>query len=979
MFKLKLGYLLVFLCFNYLLSSQILEFEEYTTKDGLLSDEVYNLHQDTKGYLWLFTNYGAMKYNGKEFSSVLKNLPFQESFIYCIYENEKGQKWVANSNAKIYEIVNDSAFLVKGTESISKELKESACPIFQIYADDSLNIYVTTKHYSYKFCKSTNYKAINLSYTVPHDSLLTHAIELEKSILTVTNHIRYGDSWWADKADSISFIHTLQYKTQGIYKIKCGYLDAPRYFKRFGDNIYGSTYHKIFRIYKNKFINEIPINSFILSFTKDENNHLWIGTYNNGLYELDENDSIINHYLKNKTVNCVIADSQNGLWVSTEGSGLLHCKNLNELHFDEVLGNQISFIKTINDKFFISTINGEVLMLENNRLTEIISKGQISEVPHDIVPFNDKYLITFSNSIRVYDPNKKTISKPIFHPRRIIYGYKLLTLNKDSFVCIERKGITFFSGEKFLKLINTNCKTYWCEKRNQILYVATEKGVYQLINDRFYQPDYLLPTKNSIVTKIRKDDLGNYWFCSKGSGLFKLTNNDKLIKYSTLNELPSNIINDISFVPGKGILLSTNNGLFYCPGKSSGNDLKKWNKIYAEEVKGTVLFNEKLYLNTKNGLVIINKKNLEQEESLHFNLASVLVNGNPIPEKSLFQLDYKENNLEFNFDVILFSSNAPDIKYSLQGTKSYFGSTKNQQITFQNLLPGNYTLFAYPDLKNSNKKILEIPFTIVPAFWQTVWFKVLFFLIVVFAIVFVVWLYFRYRKIKEDKKNSINKLITEYKLVALKAQINPHFMSNCLTAIQHLIISNKVDAANQYLAKFSLLVRQVLNFSTKPFVSLQEEIEITKLNIELEQLRFENKFVFELELEDKHHLRSIFIPPLILQPIIENAIWHGLLPLKKLRKGKLLLIINMKDDLLYIIIEDNGVGRKSNNNSISNLRESKGISITKQRIENLNSFYQTTKADLKYEDLVDAYQNPLGTRVSIILPINLIPDENENN
>lgn len=969
------------MCLNYLLSSQTFQFEQFTTKDGLLSDEVYNLHQDNKGYLWLFTNYGAMKYNGKEFMPVLKNLPFHESFIYCIYENEKGQKWVANSNAKIYEIVNDSAFLVKGTELISKELKESACPIFQIYADDSLNIYVTTKRFSYKFCKSEHYKAINLSYAIPQDSILTHALELEKSILAITNHIRYGDTWWKDKPDSINLIHTFQHKTQGVYKIKCDYFHTPMHFKRFGDNIYAAINNKIAHIYKNKLVNEIPVNAFILNYTKDKNNHLWVGTYNNGLLELNENDSIVNHYFKTKSINCVLTDSQNGLWVSTEGSGLFHCKNLNELHFNEneVLGNQINFVKKNNDKLFISTINGEVSMLENNRLSEIIGKGQTTEILYDIEPFSDNYLMAFSYSIRIYNPNKKTISKSIFHPRRFIYGYKLTTLKKDSFVCIERKGITFFAGEKFLKLINTNCKTYWSEVRNNILLIATEKGVYQLINDHFKQPDYLMSTKNCIVTKIRKDDLGNYWFCSKGSGLFKLTSGDKLIKYSTLNELPSNIINDISFVPGNGILLSTNNGLFYCPGKSLGNDLKKWNKIYAEEVKGTVLFDEKLYLITKNGLVIINIKNLEQEQSLHFNLTTILVNGKSVSEKMLSQLDYKQNSLEFNFDVILFSSPAPDIKYSLQGPKSYFGSTKNQQITFQNLSPGSYTLFACPDLKNSNKKILEIPFTIVPAFWQTVWFKVLFFLIVVFAIVFVVWLYFRYRKIKEDKKNSINRLITEYKLVALKAQINPHFMSNCLTAIQHLIISNKVDEANQYLAKFSLLVRQVLNFSTKPFVSLQEEIEITKLNIELEQLRFENKFVFEIELEDKHSLKSIFIPPLILQPIIENAIWHGLLPLKKLRKGKLLLKVNMKNDLLYIIIEDNGVGRKSNNNSISNLRESKGISITKQRIENLNSFYQTTKADFKYEDLVDADQNPLGTRVSIILPINLIPDDNENN
>lgn len=126
-----------------------------------------------------------------------------------------------------------------------------------------------------------------------------------------------------------------------------------------------------------------------------------------------------------------------------------------------------------------------------------------------------------------------------------------------------------------------------------------------------------------------------------------------------------------------------------------------------------------------------------------------------------------------------------------------------------------------------------------------------------------------------------------------------------------------------------------------------------------------------IELYENTNLKTIFVPPLLLQPITENAIWHGLLPLKKLRKGKLIIKINMVDDLLYIYIEDNGVGRKKENSAIGNIKESKGILITKQRIENINVLYNTTKADLFYEDLIDDNHNPIGTRVTIILPLNL--------
>jgi LytS/YehU family sensor histidine kinase len=309
--------------------------------------------------------------------------------------------------------------------------------------------------------------------------------------------------------------------------------------------------------------------------------------------------------------------------------------------------------------------------------------------------------------------------------------------------------------------------------------------------------------------------------------------------------------------------------------------------------------------------------------------------------------------------------------YELSGTKKEGGITENQHVSFQNLAVGNYTLTLSLVSKEYHVKPIVIKFSIIPAYWQTVWFKLICIIAILISCFIIVRIAFRYYKNKEDKKNEANKLITEYKLIALKAQINPHFMSNCLTAIQHLILSNKVDEANQYLAKFSLLVRQVLNFSSKPLVSLREELEITELNIELEQLRFENKFLFEIELHENTNLKTIFVPPLLLQPITENAIWHGLLPLKKFRKGKLIIKIKIVDDLLYIYIEDNGVGRKKENSTIGNMKQPKGILITKQRIENINVLYNTTKADLFYEDLKDDDHHPIGTRVTIILPLNL--------
>ena len=384
-----------------------------------------------------------------------------------------------------------------------------------------------------------------------------------------------------------------------------------------------------------------------------------------------------------------------------------------------------------------------------------------------------------------------------------------------------------------------------------------------------------------------------------------------------------------------------------------------------------MLFNHHIYLATNYGLVTINEKVIKNDKHIYLNLTSLLVNGLPKSRSELSRLNYDQNNLECHVDIISYSTNIPKMMYELSGVKKQGGITENQHVSFQNLAVGNYTLTLSLISNEYSAKPIVLKISIIPAYWQTVWFKSICIIAILISCFIIVRIAFRYYKNKEDKKNEANKLITEYKLIALKAQINPHFMSNCLTAIQHLILSNKVDEANQYLAKFSLLVRQVLNFSSKSLVRFQEELEITELNIELEQLRFENKFLFEIELHENTDLKNILVPHLLLQTITDNAIWHGLLPLKKLRKGKLIIKIKIVDDLLYIYIEDNGIGRKKENSAIGNMKESKGILITKQRIENINVLYNTTKADLFYEDLINEDHNPIGTRVTIILPLNL--------
>lgn len=236
-------------------------------------------------------------------------------------------------------------------------------------------------------------------------------------------------------------------------------------------------------------------------------------------------------------------------------------------------------------------------------------------------------------------------------------------------------------------------------------------------------------------------------------------------------------------------------------------------------------------------------------------------------------------------------------------------------------------------------------------------------IILILIMILILLIILNKRKLRKQKEQFglINR-ITELELKVVKAQINPHFISNCLAAIQDLIYKNKIEKAGQYIARFSFFLRQVLNYSDKNYISLSEEIGIIRLNIELEQLRFKNEFRFELQLDDAVDKEATLIPSLITQSFIENAIWHGLLPLQGIRPPVLKIAILRRNLKVVIEIEDNGIGRGSMKKKGE---ESKGTQLVFDKIESLNRLSEENRHRIVIVDLMDEQQNPAGTKVII--------------
>ena len=224
-------------------------------------------------------------------------------------------------------------------------------------------------------------------------------------------------------------------------------------------------------------------------------------------------------------------------------------------------------------------------------------------------------------------------------------------------------------------------------------------------------------------------------------------------------------------------------------------------------------------------------------------------------------------------------------------------------------------------------------------------------------------------KQNEIKLLEINKMLAESQLMALRAQMNPHFVFNCLNSIQECIVTEKYGEASKYLNKFSKLFRTVLNNSGKKLVSIEEEKEVLELYLELEQMRFERSFECEMIVDEDLETDEILLPSMLLQPYVENALWHGLMHKQGDRKMKI-EFRRVSEDIFRCIIDDNGIGRKQSfalkeQQSKAKRHESKGLKISKDRLTLLER--QGYHAGIEIIDKTDEAGNALGTTVIIEL------------
>ena len=514
--------------------------------------------------------------------------------------------------------------------------------------------------------------------------------------------------------------------------------------------------------------------------------------------------------------------------------------------------------------------------------------------------------------------------------------------------------------------------------RNEI-YIATANGLceYNAATDNFttYYPKPPDRGISNYLGKMTDDEKGNLWITSL-QGLFYFdTRTKQFEQFTTADGLSTSQTSRVCIDNYGKVWITTHDGISrFDPIKRQFLNFYTREGLPVNYFDGTLVKDSKgrIVAGYEGGVVIIDPDKFPFNSIIppvQFSELKVRDKAfawiiNKQDEKEL-RLNYSQNVLNIAFSVLNFTSAYQNkYYYKLEDFDDDWRQSDNGNITYTNLSPGSYVL----KIKGANNSGImnetgdSLSIIIYPPFWQTWWFR----LSAISILALLAYWLVKKRIHTIRKEAELKQKIAESEMMALRAQMNPHFIFNCLNSIDNLIQTNQKEKATTYLSKFAKLIRAILENSKQNIIPCWKDLDSLKLYLELEQLRWDNKFTYSMNISSSIMNGDYKVPPMIIQPFVENAIHHGLLNKEDSDKA-LKLEVAVENNYIKYVVEDNGVGR-AKAEEYRNLNkpghQSLGLQITRDRI---HLFNQNENGSVKIIDLFDKDERPVGTRIEILL------------
>jgi len=347
--------------------------------------------------------------------------------------------------------------------------------------------------------------------------------------------------------------------------------------------------------------------------------------------------------------------------------------------------------------------------------------------------------------------------------------------------------------------------------------------------------------------------------------------------------------------------------------------------------------------------------------------STTLLNRDTVLEQNA-KIDPRYRDITFSFQgVCQQQQNEIRYQYRLLGLDTNWLPSTEKNIRFSGIPPGDYAfeVRARKSYAPWGKGYQLASFTFLPSFRETLWFRLLLTAVLIAVALTIIAIRIRVIRTRSRLENNANR----YQLQALVAQLKPHFLYNSLNAIQNYVLAHDETSCNTYLTKFSDLLRKVLQHSEDALITIEKEMSALRLYLELESMRFDNQFSFEMEVSPDIDPKECMVPPLLLQPFVENSLWHGILPK---RTGEVKVMWLKEQNHLLCIVEDDGIGREKSAELKAKkggpAHKSHGLKLSNNRLELVQSTYKEATS-IEIIDKTDSTGKPNGTLVKIHLPI----------
>lgn len=950
--------------------------------DFLEGKDIYSLMEGQDKKLWIGTDEGLLVYDGETFRGY-DNPNLNSTSIFSLCNNSKGEIFGVNFSGQIIKIAEDSL-------EVYYELPDSLLVNgIDIEIDDQDEVVVFCKHLlrinaKKQLQKLYHFDNYDFSGLISkwEDGRIALVLGFEDTILTLQKGEISLTPFWVDQEEVELFRH-LELYYNGEEAIIM-HRDMDYYLEK-----KGRYWHKTDLSKKT----EIPLSR---AFTKGRN--IWIGERNGGVYRhhLDTSQQDTTLLFPQHQVSYYLDDSEGNLWLGTFKKGLLRIPHLEVKDFRNNSFVQqhtpMAITAGPNNSFYVIDNKGVIYQVAaNGSITTLLEKASSSSEYLQYIPWANR--LYFRRAY--YD-----LTTPTLQPIRTAAVRSLQVIPPNNLFFVDYTGAYFYSTDTQEPTLEKELQLYYelndeetKEKDYKVVsFGRPTYGHYQAFGKRFW----LGTTKNLLL--LEEGDTTHITYKKKPVIATAMASWEDSTYIATANGILHFVGTQCTgFLKTKNAPLiqmvaemKQQNGYLYLIGVGGFQKLNlKTGQVQGLDISDGLLSNkilqfalleEDLVLLTSKGLQKINYKVLEKPApKLKASIKALYINGQTIEMNKEGVFQYFENELEVQLAIPYWRDKSNlSYLYRLVGLDEKWKELPSYQgeVIYNALPAGQYTFeVQIKDKKHLEGLLTSYVFTITPPFWETWWFISL----CVLGLVLLVSLFFliRINILKKQNqllldKEAIEKQLVESQQTALRSQMNPHFMFNALNSIQEMIIVNDKKAASTYLGKFADLMRLYLNHSREESIALSEELEALQLYLELEQIRFEDSLEVTLEVAPDVIPEELTLPPMLIQPYVENAFKHGLLHQPKDKQLYLEFQIDHQKQQLCCLIQDNGIGRahSAQIQKAQNMHHhSFASSATQKRLELLN-YNRKIPITSTIKDLIDKQGKGIGTAVQLCIPLN---------